>query len=166
MGILQILASAETSSDLKHYSEPCSVDVLKAVGMASVHVPHYMSLYRIKYLNDAREMRTAKDIFIRWTRNHMIRRGMDAAGSSRAGVQALTYWICDTCECCHGLGYQVVEGAPSLSDNHCGACKGLGKAPIRVQGPLGDVLKDTLERADSAVETILKAINEKLQQRA
>lgn len=162
MGIAQTLARAENSSDLRHRTEPCHVDVLKAVGLASIAVPHYMSLYRLKYLDDGQEMRNAKDIFIRWTRAHMMRRELDASSANRWGVQALTAWVGDVCQCCHGLGHQLIEGAPSLSDRPCGACKGTGKNPVRVLGPMGEVQKDTMERADSAVSTILKVIDEKL----
>lgn len=174
MSALDMLARAETSSDLQHHTYDCHVDVLGAAGMAAASNHAHMSIFRIKYMNDIAEIESAKRLFIMWARRAMINRGMDASGmmassgkpktpsASRVGVQALTQWVNDVCPACHGLKYIVPDGTPALSDKKCGKCNGTGKNQIKQAGDLGDVMKDLIERADSACVTIQRGIDEKL----
>lgn len=159
--VLDKLAKAETSSDLRHYEEPCAVDVLKAVGIAAMHAPIYIALFRLKYLNDQGEIAACKSIFTRWAGASMRRRGLDPERASRMGAQILTAWIDDTCKACCGQRYRVIEGTPALSVKVCGVCKGLGTNPIK-DGPAGDVVKDVIERADDAISSIRGMVEDKL----
>lgn len=161
MGVLDRLARAETSSDLRHYAEPCAVDVLKAAGIAGIHAPIHLSLFRLKYLNDRGEVAACKAIFIRWAGVSMQRRGLDPQRASRVGVQGLTAWIDDTCKACAGQRYRIIEGTPSLSTKVCGVCKGLGTNPVQ-GGQIGDVIRDVIERADDAISSVRGMIEDKL----
>lgn len=162
MGILDKLARAEVSSDLAHHDYECHVDVLGAAGMAAAHNFAHMSIFRIKYLNDATEIEAAKRLFIQWARRSMLNRKLDAAGASRVGVQALTAWVDDVCGSCNGVKFTVLEGTPSLSGKVCPSCNGTGKNPIRQHGELLEVFKDLHERADAACETIRSGIQAKI----
>lgn len=162
MGMLEKLAHAETSSDLRHYPTPCAVDVLTAAGLAGIHAPIHLALYRLKYLNDAEEMGACKQLFIRWAYRSMCNRGVASQGASRLGVQALTQWVADVCECCKGRGFQIIPGAPSLSDRPCGACKGSGKRPIRGVSAESEVIRDVISRAESAINSIQERLEQKL----
>lgn len=153
MSVLDRLARAETSSDLRHYPDPCAVDVLKAAGIAGIHAPIHLALFRLKYLNDPGEISACKSIFTRWAGISMQRRGLDPERASRLGVQILTAWIDDTCKACAGQRYRIIDGTPALSTKVCGACKGLGTNPIK-DGPEADVVKDVIERADDAISSV------------
>lgn len=161
MGVLDNLARAETSSDLRHHPEPCHVDVLKAAALAGMYVPIHIELYRIKYLHDYSQLEAAKALFIRWAGVSMQRRDLDPQRASRLGVQTLTAWIDDTCKACAGQRYRVIEGTPTLSLKVCGVCKGLGTNPVR-KGPEGEVMQDVIQRADDAISSIRGMIEDRL----
>lgn len=47
---------------------------------------------------------------------------------ARQIVTAVLDWFRDSaCRVCGGVGFQRIEGAPSLSDNPCPVCRGSGK---------------------------------------
>jgi len=174
MSTLDLLARAESSSDLKHHDYDCHVDVLGAAGMAAASNFAHMALFRIKYGQDHTEIDSAKRLFVMWARKAMINRGLDATGTmaapgkpqspsaSRVGVQALMAWVNDVCPSCNGLGHHVVLGTPTLSSKPCGSCGGTGRNRIKQHGDVGEVMKDLMERADSAVITIQIGIKNKL----
>lgn len=162
MSALDMLARAETSSDLQHHEYDCHVDVLGAVGMASSHEPTSMALYRLKYLNDTGEIEMCKSIFIRWSYRAMQNRKQDPKGASRIGVQALTAWIGDVCNVCSGRKFQLIEGTPALSNKQCPHCKGSGKNQIREHGEIAEVMRDVAERADAAILSLQRGVDYKL----
>ena len=162
MSALDMLARAETSSDLQHHEYDCHVDVLGAVGMASSHEPTSMALYRLKYLNDTGEIEMCKSIFIRWSYRAMQNRKQDPKGASRIGVQALTAWIGDVCNVCQGRKYKRIEGSPALSDRPCDCCGGTGKNQIRAHGDIRDVMLDVAERADAAILALNRGVDDRL----
>jgi hypothetical protein len=131
--------------------------------MATATNPAYLSLYRIKYLNDPAEIEVCKYIFIRWAYRSMVARKVDPQGYSRLGVQALMAWVGDVCQTCHGQQYQKFAGAPSLSDRTCPACHGLGKNRIRTgSAATKEVIQDVIERADSSIYALRLAMVEKI----
>lgn len=162
MSALDMLVSAECSSDLAHHDYQCAVDVLGAAGLASIRSPSGMILYRLKYLHEAGQIENSKAIFIRWAYRAMQNRKQDPKGASRIGVQALTAWLGDVCNVCNGLGHQVVAGTPTLSDKACGSCGGTGKNKVREHGQLAEVVKDLHDRADSAIQVLQSGVNFKL----
>lgn len=161
MSVLDKLARAETSSDLRHHPEPCHVDVLKAAGIAGMHAPIHLALFRLKYLNDPGEIAACKAIFTRWAYRAMVNRKIDPSGASRVGVQTLTAWVDDTCKACAGQKYRIIEGTPALSTKTCGTCKGLGTNPIK-NGPYSEVAKDVMERADDAIRSVRGVVEDRL----
>lgn len=162
MGVLDRLASAEVSRDLQHHEHTCDVDVIGAAGMAAAGNVRHMAVFRVKYLNDAAELPAAKRYFIQVTRISMIRRKIDPSGASRLGTQILTHWLNDVCPTCHGLKYAAIDGAPALSDKQCQPCKGTGRRKLPYGGPKLEVVRDVIERADSAVHTIQRGMDAKM----
>lgn len=162
MAILELLARAETSSDLEHHDYDCHVDVIGAAGLAALHQPDHFALYRLKYLNDTHSLSIAKAVFIRWTYRSMQNRKLEPQGASRVGVQALTAWIQDTCNVCKGRKHRVIEGTPALSDKVCPSCNGTGKNQIKTSNEIAEVMRDVAERADSAILALQSGINFKL----
>ena len=158
---LDKLARAEVSSDLRHYDTPCAVDVLKAAGIAGMHAPIHLALFRLKYLNDPGEIAACKAIFTRWVYRAMVNRKIDPSGASRIGVQTLTAWVDDTCKGCAGQRYRVIEGTPALSMKVCGVCKGMGTNPIE-KGPVGEAMRDVIERADDAISSVRGMVEDRL----
>lgn len=161
MSALDMLTRAEQSSDLQHHDYQCAVDVLGAVGMATVNEPTHMALYRLKYLNDAGQVEICKAVFIRWSYRAMQNRKMEPSGASRVGVQALTAWIGDVCHACQGRKYEVIGGTPTLSGKACCSCGGTGKNRIRGHGDIAEVMRDVAERADSAITALNRGVDYK-----
>ena len=162
MSVLDRLARAETSSDLQHHDYDCAVDVLGATGMATAGDFVSLSLYRLKYLNDTAQIEQAKAVFIRWAYRSMQNRKIDPKGASRIGVQALTAWIGDVCGGCQGRKFKRIEGSPALSDRPCDCCGGSGKNQIRAHGDIRDVMLDVAERADAAIMTLQRGVDDRL----
>lgn len=162
MSVIDQLARAEVSSDLKHHERHCDVDVLGAAGMASTVNPRHLAVFRAKYLGDSAEMQAATRYFIHITQISMFRRKLNPAGASRLGTQILTHWINDTCPVCNGLKFMAIDGAPTLSDRPCQPCNGTGRRKLPYGGAELEVVRDVMERADSAVSTIRRGLAGKL----
>ena len=161
MSVLDMLARAETSSDLAHHEYACSVDVLGATGMAHTE-SGALSIFRFKYYGDQASKQSAKDIFILWTRRAMLRRKLDASGASRLGTQILTSWCYDICQPCGGLGYPMIESTPTLSSKKCTNCKGTGRNMVNGNSLLDDVKREVQEKADDAIIGMQRRIKPKL----
>ena len=162
MSALDMLVSAETSSDLQHHDYQCAVDILGAAGLASIRSPSGMILYRLKYLHEAGQIENGKTIFIRWAYRAMQNRKQDPKGASRIGVQALTAWLGDVCGVCQGRKYKAISGTPTLSNMPCGSCGGTGKSRIKASGEIAEVMRDVAERADAAIMTLQGGVDFKL----
>lgn len=162
MSVLDLLAKAETSSDLRHHEYFCSIDVIGAAGMSAIHDPGMLAIYRVKYLSDLADLPQAKSTFILWARRAMIRRGVNPAKASRLGVQILIEWIGDVCQHCQGRGYPKADTAPMLSAKPCDKCGGSGKNPIKGYGADREVALDVMERADDSINFIQRRIGVKL----
>ena len=166
MAILDILARAEVSSDLSHKEFDCAVDVLGAVGMSAIHNPEHLAIFRVKYLNDIADIPAAKRVFILWARRAMMRRGVNASGASRLGVQTLTAWLNDVCQTCKGLKFAITEGTPMLSTKACPKCKGTGKTIIESDSVTSlEIMFELIERADAAIYSAQGKIKTKLGER-
>ena len=158
--VLDKLAKAETSSDLRHYAEPCHVDVVKAAGLAGIMSPIGLSLYRLKYLHDFREKEVCERKFIKWACISLMNRGFKKTLAEGVGTLALAGWIDDTCTECAGQKYEVPAGAAALTAKVCQTCNGLGKKPIK--GGLAEVTKDIFERADDKISSVRGIVEDRL----
>lgn len=166
MPILDLVASAETSSDLSHRTQFCDVDVIGAVGMAAIQNPEHLAIWRVKYLNDIADIPAAKRIFILWARRAMVRRGVNPAGASRLGVQTLGQWLDDVCEGCNGLKFAITEGTPTLSTKICQKCQGTGRNAITADSAATlEVVFDVIERADGIMFELQNRIQRTLGER-
>ena len=158
-----MVASAETSSDLSHKEHQCAIDIVGAVGMAAIQNPEHLAIWRVKYLNDIADIPAAKRIFILWARRAMMRRDVDASGSSRLGTQTLTAWLNDVCQTCNGLKFAIIERTPTLSTNQCKACHGTGFPPVKADSTTNlEIMFELIERADAAIYAAQGKIKTKL----
>ena len=162
MGILERIAKAETSHDLKHHGNECDVDVLGAVGMAAINNTGYLAVYRLKYLRDRSVSGEAFAQFTIWARRSMLRRSKGCTGAPWIASKALEYWVNDRCAACSGLGYAVIAGTPCLSDNHCCVCRGSGKRKLSANAFETQIMNDVIENADAVLHIIGKLTGFKL----
>lgn len=70
----------------------------------------------------------------------------------------IAYWLDQTCPHCHGLKYQAIPGAPTLSNRACKACGGTGVAPI----PHGQEGRRVANYMDDCVQKARTAIRQRL----
>lgn len=152
MGILELLASAETSSDLQHHERQCHVDVLGAAGMAASKEGH-LSLYRLKFLSDPGSMDEAKGQFLIWTKKVIIRRQFKLSAKELA-PEILILWLDDLCKTCQGRGI--------VGNRGCSACASSGKEVIKGEKNRAVVITDVLEKADRTIEYIKTEITRRL----
>lgn len=152
MGVLELWLAAESSADLQHHEKDCHVDVLGAVGMASVCDGH-TAIYRLKYMNDPRSLDEATAQFVYWTRKTLVQRRI-RMNPTIFGKKILLSWLDDVCRTCGGRGHEVSIKEIVGNYKECRSCGGTGKT--RMQGSKDEtvVFADVVERADAAVENL------------
>lgn len=128
MGLRERISEAQTSDNLgESISGLGDVDVIRACGMVSKQQPLGMSLWRLKYSDLWEEARNALDGL---TMMLVKRRKLPASVARSAAERVLAHWVGDRCDACHGQGYELMRGAPTLSDTPCPVCKGDGKLKL------------------------------------
>lgn len=138
------IASAQGSSDLSEGQdgEVADVDLVRACGLVSATLPLGVALWRLKHGDDIRELRMALEGLERLAR--LAKREI-----SRERIAAvLRHWIDDACPHCDGRGYEVVPGAPSLSDRPCGHCGGKGRVELPASEPASEWLLAEIRRLE------------------
>lgn len=131
MWIHERYAGAISSKDLKSdarttYSD---ADILAAMGWAAKAAPLGVALARLL----AGDGRAAHDVSTvlgasMVTHAFKVRRREISAIDAGHIVMAVLDWFRDNaCKACGGVGFQRIDGAPSLSDNPCQVCRGSGK---------------------------------------
>lgn len=129
---------ATTAGNLSQDSEHRAVvDLLTAAGMVGWRNSLALALWRLQQRPDphlvgetllslAKLLRKAhaRDL-LRW-------RGMNQAEAKHVAAITLAWWLSPTCEKCHGRGYQVIPGTPTLSDIPCPCCHGGRTIPLGV----------------------------------
>jgi hypothetical protein len=125
------ISSAQDSANLGEspIDELADIDIIRACGMVGAKFPLGVSLWRLKYSGDSREFRSSLDGLVllferRWPGN------TDALDIVDTVVAVLKHWLDDVCHACHGRGYEMVPGAPVLSEKQCGVCNGEGRVKL------------------------------------
>jgi hypothetical protein len=121
-------------------------EVIAAAGMVGCSEAWAMSLFRLKYSNDATEYAAAlvglKEATDRIYKRHNMARDI----AMNTAKKVLDHWLFDACPHCLGRGMQVFENAPLLSDKACGHCDG---GTVRWKGlELGYFLMDIVREAE------------------
>lgn len=92
------------------------VDIVRACGMAAQEHPLGLAVWRWRVAGDRREaIAVAGGLLDLGYEEDLVRR-------------AMLHLINDTCPDCHGRGYGVIPGTPTLSDDICGSCNGTGRS--------------------------------------
>lgn len=132
MWINERYAGAISSKDLKSDERTTfsDSDVLAAMGLAGKSAPLGVALARLL----AGDGRAAEDVVTVLGASMVQRAFLNkprreiSTEVARQIVTAVLDWFRDSaCRVCGGVGFQRIEGAPSLSDNPCPVCRGSGK---------------------------------------
>ena len=136
-------SSAIHSSNLKSKPDTHSSDsdVLGAAGLAGKRAPLAMALLRL-LSGDNHASRDVVDIMAGMLDGKAYRMQVELTRVEAADMaRAVLAWVRDgVCTPCGGLGFQRIEGAPSLSEHVCQACRGTGKRPFEREFPMVRVL--------------------------
>ena len=154
MSFMDRYSSAVHSANLKsgedsHYVDASAnvsdADMLGAAGFAAKAIrfdgrpgaPLAIALARL-FAGDNRAAREIVEHMAHMVWNRALTEGMKLRKIEANQIAcALLAWHRDgICKACGGHGYQLVPGAPSLSDNECPACLGVGKRPFGDEFPL------------------------------
>jgi len=74
----------------------------------------------------------------------------------------IAYWLDQTCPHCHGLKYQQIAGAPTLSNRSCKACGGTGVAAIphgQEGRRVANYMDDCVSRAQQSLKNRLRGFH-------
>ena len=135
-------ATAVRSNKLRSDADKTGdVDILGAAGLAGKLVrtlpdgttapgaPLAMALLRL-FTGDRRAAREIVEITAGMLvgKAHRLGAALDRPELVAAGV--LGWHMDPACKACNGHGFHLIEGAPALSDQACGVCRGTGKRPF------------------------------------
>ena len=126
----QRIIRAQSSSDLSEQLEDADVDVLRAVGMSGRL--HSIGAGIVRALGSTRgesQGQLVADLHKALSIQYPMLSNLEAKA---AAVIAIEQWLRPHCSACHGRGFELIEGAPKLSDVACGECHGSGKVQILV----------------------------------
>jgi hypothetical protein len=135
MKISERYSTARNTSNLK--SEPrtsmAAADLLMAAGMAAQTHEIALMLWEVAYRGKTATKHILADLLARrleWEMNHQRWKG----NPKRIAKEVLAWHLNGVCKPCNGLGYEVIEDTPSLSDVICPHCNGTKRVAL----PRGD----------------------------
>lgn len=114
------IGTAQYTDDLGEVGveEVGDVDIIRSCGMAGQGNPLGLSIWRWRVGGDSREI-------------FHVARGLVEEGHDQALVaRVLAHLANDVCGHCEGRGYEMLPGAPVLSDKICVHCQGTGRRPL------------------------------------
>lgn len=115
------IGTAQHASDLGEVllEEIGNVDIVRACGMAGYSNPLGLSIWRWRVGGDQREV-------------FAVARGLiEKRYDPKLVHRVLAHLADDICDACDGRGYELMEGAPVLSDSLCVVCAGTGRKPLK-----------------------------------
>ena len=165
MTITDRYATAVRASNLKPSNESmpagtdpartaAKVDVIGAFALMGKQHPLAAALVRLLEGGDNTAVRDVVQEMAAVVEGRAYRTGVEitrlqAEDMSRS---VLAWYRHGTCKACNGHGFELIDGAPSLSSNTCKACKGTRKVPFARQF--------AMERQELAVWTLAKVERE------
>lgn len=130
------ITRAQTSTNLgeKPVNELGDVDIIRAVGMAGQSNALGAYIWRWRYGGDQGSMRKVAE-------------GLVGEGHPVLLVyRVMAHLANDVCPKCQGRGFEMMEGAPVLSDDICIDCRGGGRREI--EGDQENALIETIKRME------------------
>jgi hypothetical protein len=143
----QRIASAQNSGNLAERPDGIGdIDVVRACGAVAVSMPLGVSLWRLKYGGDGRELAAVFEGLADKAR----RKGFEGDVAALV-ARVVRHWIDDVCHPCKGRGYELIAGTPMLSDVACGSCKGKGRTELQDADEAARWLQDTIASLERQV---------------
>lgn len=160
-------ARAVRSGNLKSRPETdtSDSDVLGAAGLAGKRVPLAISLMRL-LSGDNHAGREIVATMAGMIDGKAYRMDLPVSRVEAEDMaRAVLAWVREgTCRACGGHGYRVMENTPTLSDQACTACKGVGKRPFDREFPierrqlaqwiLAEVERDLSRAGEAAMQSL------------
>jgi hypothetical protein len=133
--IAEKYSTARNTSNLK--SEPrtsmAAADVLGAAGMAAQTHETALMLWEVAFRGKtSAKLKLVEMLEMRLT--EYMNRARIKSNPRRVTKEVLAWHLHGVCRPCNGLGWEVVEGSPSLSSVVCPHCNGTAKVEL----PRGD----------------------------
>lgn len=149
MKVRERISSAQGSDNLGEVQldELGDIDIVRACGMVGAKFPLGVSLWRLKYSGDSREFRSALDGLAEM----MEKRWAEGVDVTDVVVQVVKHWLDDVCHACNGRGYEMVPGAPVLSEKQCGVCGGEGRVKLPRTDEPAQWLQEQIARMEREV---------------
>jgi len=156
---LERITRAHESSDLSMDSWELNnlkdIDVLTATGMVARRTSLSASIMGLQSGGSVTALKRARESVVGLVRKLNIKRRwqLDEPAIVRVAELALVHHVSPACRHCHGRGYYVIHGTPTLSGRNCSHCKGSGVHPLpkRHKDQVGDVLS-VLAHVDALTE--------------
>lgn len=126
--IAEKYSTARNTSNLK--SEPRTAmsasDILISAGMAAQQHSDALLLWSVVYGGKTQQKLMLVDGLERKVCEYMLRNRLK--GNPRhIAMEVLAYYLHASCKECNGVGYQIVPGTITRSDDPCPYCSGVGK---------------------------------------
>ena len=143
------MVRSQTSSNLAESAngEFGDIDIVRATGMVGQSNPIGVSLWRLKYAGDVAEFPKV----VTSLAEMLAKRNVKYTDAMLLAFNAVKHYVDDVCKLCVGRGYDVIPGAPVLSDQICLHCRGAGKAPFVHTGDASEWLEVTISRMEREV---------------
>ena len=150
MRVAERIIKAQGSGNLADKPEGLGdVDVIRAVGFTAAASPIGVSLWRVKYQGDHKELsRLAERL-----QELALKRAWaaDQVDALKLVNRVLRHYLDDLCRVCSGRGFKLIEGAPVLSDEICLDCGGQGRVPMEKATDGAVALLDAMQRMEKEV---------------
>lgn len=162
MRLKERIVASQSSSDLGEVPEGLGdIDVIRATGMVGSKSPLGVSLWRLRYSGDMRELEPVQRMLIELA----LKRGWaDEVTATNLVNRVMRHWFDDLCHTCHGRGFKVVPGTPMLSDEVCLDCSGQGRVPMTNATEASMALLDHMSRLEREVASgIMKRLSSSME---
>jgi len=115
------ITKAQVSKNLGEVpvNEIGDIDLVRACGMAGAANPLGLAIWRWRYAGDTREVFRIAEALV------------DMGHEPLVVYNVMHHLSKDVCPVCHGRGYNVIKGAPVLSDEICLDCRGAGRKELK-----------------------------------
>lgn len=149
MKLAERIAQSQVTDDLgesKNIEDIADVDIIRACGVVANKYPIGVSVWRIKYSKDTKEIKTVVNYLIDFCMDKKL--VTDRKQAQEIVKTTIKYWFDPICDNCNGLGFLKVTGAPMLSDQACVVCKGSGQTKIPLDDKAADEVLQLLNKLE------------------
>lgn len=141
MTIAERYATANNASSLKLKTDSTGpVDVIIAAGLSPSLLGGYLRRLQSEYDGASKQGRSQTDAMLLAGSLKSLNRALEGvscqamrngiADHAKAAMAVVLHWLDDTCQHCHGVKFEVIEGTSRTSARQCKRCHGTGKSPV------------------------------------